>query len=57
MAKDYDFETATEAERWAYDQGREHALDPGTLDLDDIRHMLETCVAALSRIIQEEERR
>lgn len=57
MSKDYDFETATEGERWAYDQGIEAAHDPSRMDLDDIRDMLEVCVAALNRIIAEEKAR
>jgi hypothetical protein len=54
MSKDYDFQTATEGERWAYDQGVEAgALDPATMILDDIQDALEACIAALTRMIAE----
>lgn len=53
MTKDYDFETATEGERWAYDQGIEAALDPSRMDMEDIQHALEMCVEALRRMIAE----
>jgi len=53
VSKDYDFETATEGERWAYDQGYEAANDPATMDLEDIARSLETCVAAVRRMIAE----
>lgn len=55
MSKDYDFETATEGERWAYDQGYEAAHDPSTMDLDDIHNLLGVCVTALGRIIGEQD--
>lgn len=54
VSKDYDYATATEAERWAYDQGIEAALDPSKMDLEDIQHALEACVGALRRINAEE---
>ena len=50
----YDFETATESERWAYDQGYEAALDPTKMDIDDIQHAMEVCVDALTRIVAEQ---
>lgn len=56
MSKDYDFETATEGERWAYDQGYERghqeALSPQ--DMDDIELLLEAAIAGLTRLIEQE---
>ncbi|TDD26547.1 hypothetical protein E1218_13105 [Kribbella turkmenica] len=50
---EYNYETASEAERWAYDQGRDDALNPQDMDLEDVKHALEVCVEAISRIIRE----
>jgi hypothetical protein len=51
---DYNFETATEQERWCFDQGYESGwnsrLDPSIMDMDDIREELLVCITALERI-------
>lgn len=57
----YDYKTATEAERWIYDQafedGHQAALDPAQQDLDGIHNLIEVAVAALTRIIEQEKQR
>ncbi|MGC4942148.1 hypothetical protein [Kribbella sp. DT2] len=51
---DYDFETATETERWCYDQGYEAGwnarLDPSTMDMAAVEAELRVCITALERI-------
>jgi hypothetical protein len=54
LLAEFDFETATEAERWAYDQGRDDALRPELMGMDEIRDALEACVAALGRMADEQ---
>lgn len=54
----FDYESATEPERWAFDQGHEDgwraAHDPSTMDLSDIREEILILVAALDRMIAAE---
>lgn len=49
MSKDYDFETATESERWAYDQGHEAGwqarLNPTEMTWDDVEDALRAAIA------------
>lgn len=53
MSKDYDYETATERERWHYDlgieAGHQAALNPQ--DLDDLDALLAACIEAVRRMI------
>ena len=48
----FDFASATESERVAYDYGREDAVDPARLDMEDIITMLDAVLAALVRLHQ-----
>lgn len=54
---DYNFETATEGERWAYDQGYEQGwearLNPSAMELSDIRELMAVSIIALDRMLTE----
>lgn len=54
-AYDYDYETATEPERYAYDCGREDAHNPGNMGLEEILDVMDAVSAALQRMIAEAE--
>jgi len=51
----YDFEQATEAERWAYDQGYEAGwdarLDPETMSMDSVKEAIASIVTYFNRVI------
>jgi len=61
VSKDYDFETATESERWAYDQGHEDGwngrLKPEEMGIGDVREVMEIVLAALTRLANEQAER
>jgi hypothetical protein len=54
---EYDYESATEGERWAFDQGYEDGWDDrlksDQMDLDDVREVMGILVAALTRMADE----
>ncbi|WP_020385874.1 hypothetical protein [Kribbella catacumbae] len=55
----YDFETATEAERWAYDQGYEAGwesrLDPTEMDWSDVEDALKAYIEFINLELAEVE--
>jgi hypothetical protein len=61
VSKDYDFETATEGERWAHDQGYEagwnNRLVAEEMDIGDVREVMEIVLAALTRLANEQAER